>query len=64
MLLQEPSAAISRIAPFVPEPAFPPVEVIYTGIELFDPLLTLVQFVFQVVIGKLKVPSTALVVVV
>jgi hypothetical protein len=60
MLLQEPSAAISRIAPFVPEPAFPPVEVIYTGIELFDPL---VQFVFQLAIGKLKVPSTALVVV-
>ena len=56
MLLHEPSAAISKIAEFVPEPAFPPVEVIYTGIELFDPLFTAVQFGVQLAIGKLKLP--------
>jgi hypothetical protein len=44
--------------PFVPEPALPPLDVIYTGIELFEPESTFVQFVFviQLAIGKLKVP--------
>jgi hypothetical protein len=41
--------------------AVPPVDVIYTGIELFDPLFTAVQFVVQLAIGKLKLPLPLLV---